>query len=144
MQPGFKVEAVVGHPSGEIAVAYVAGYIVGEDAVKIAYYRDHFTSLSPSDRLGGMMAIGTSVDNANELCNLPMFQSRLIVAAINSSSSATISGDRDVFEQAKEVLDDEKNFARSLEVDIVYYSSHMLPCANEYVEALKRCKIRPR
>lgn len=141
---GVKFQAVVGHSSGEIAAAYAAGYITREEAVKIAYYRGHFTSLSPSDRLGGMMAIGTSVDDANELCNLPMFQGRLGVAAINSSSSVTISGDRDAIEQAKEVLDDEKKFARLLKVDKAYHSSHMIPCANEYVEALKRSKIQPR
>ena len=141
---GIKFQAVVGHSSGEIAAAYAAGYITREDAVKIAYYRGHFTSLSPSDRPGGMMAIGTSVDDANELCNLPMFQGRLGVAAINSSSSVTLSGDRDAIEQAKEVLDDEKKFARLLKVDKAYHSSHMIPCANEYVEALKRSKIQPR
>ena len=90
------------------------------------------------------MAIGISVDNVNELWNLPMFQGRLGVAAINPSFSVTISGDRDAIEQAKEVRDDEKKFVRLLKVDKAYHSSHILLCANEYVEALKRCKIQPR
>ena len=141
---GVKFQAVVGHSSGEIAAAYAAGYITREDAVKIAYYRGHYTSLSPSDQPGGMMAVGTSVDDANELCNLPMFQGRLGVAAINSTSSVTISGDRDAIERAKEILDEEKKFARLLKVDKAYHSSHMIPCAKEYVEALKRSKIQPR
>lgn len=141
---GVRFQAVVGHSSGEIAAAYAAGYITREDAVKIAYYRGYFTSLTPSDRPGGMMAIGTSVDDAKELCNLPMFQGRLGVAAINSSSSVTISGDRDAIEQAKEVLEDEKKFARILKVDKAYHSSHMHSCANEYLEALQRSKIQYR
>ena len=89
---GVKFQAVDGHSSGETAAAYAAGYITREDAVKIACYRGHFPSLSPSDRLRGMMAIGTTVDNASELCSLPMFQGRLGVAAINSSSSVINSG----------------------------------------------------
>ncbi|KAM0798176.1 thiolase-like protein [Usnea florida] len=89
---GVKFQAVDGHSSGETAAAYAAGYITREDAVKIACYRGHFPSLSPSDRLRGMMAIGTTVDNASELCSLPMFQGRLDVAAINSSSSVINSG----------------------------------------------------
>lgn len=141
---GVKFQAVVGHSSGEIAAAYAAGYITREDAVKIAYYRGYFTNLTPSDRLGGMMAIGTSVDDANQLCGLPMFQGRLAVAAVNSSSSVTISGDRDAIEQAKEILEDEKKFARILKVDKAYHSSHMIPCANGYLEALKRSEIQPR
>ncbi|KUJ20445.1 polyketide synthetase [Mollisia scopiformis] len=140
---GVRFQAVVGHSSGEIAAAYAAGHITREEAVKIAYYRGYFTNLTPSDRRGGMMAVGTSVDDANELCNLPMFHGRLSVAAINSSSSITISGDRDAIEQAKEILDDEKKFARILKVDMAYHSSHMIPCAKGYVEALKCSGIKP-
>lgn len=141
---GVHFEAVVGHSSGEIAAAYAAGYITREDAVKIAFYRGYYTSLAPSDRPGGMMAIETTVEDATELCNLPMFRNRLCVAAINSSSSVTISGDYDAIEQAKEILEDEKKFARILKVDKAYHSSHMSHCASEYLEALKRSKIQPR
>lgn len=141
---GVQFEAVVGHSSGEIAAAYAAGYITREDAVKIAFYRGYYTSLTPSDRPGGMMAIGTTVEDATELCNIPMFRNRLCVAAINSSTSVTISGDYDAIQQAKEVLEDEKKFARILKVDKAYHSSHMIQCASEYLEALKRSKIQPR
>nr|A0A7L9EYL1.1 RecName: Full=Hybrid PKS-NRPS synthetase xenE; AltName: Full=Xenoacremones biosynthesis cluster protein E [Xenoacremonium sp. BF-2018a]QOJ72663.1 XenE [Xenoacremonium sp. BF-2018a] len=140
---GVKLQAVVGHSSGEIAAAYAAGYLTREDALKIAYYRGYFTNLTPSDRPGAMMAIGTSAEDAEELCSLPMFQGRLAVAAVNSSSSVTISGDRDAIEQAKEVLEDEKKFARLLKVDKAYHSSHMVPCAEGYLEALKNSEIHP-
>ncbi|KAH6869498.1 polyketide synthetase [Thelonectria olida] len=140
---GVNFQAVVGHSSGEIAAAYATGYLTREDAVKVAYYRGYFTNLTPSNRPGAMMAIGTSVDDANELCSLSMFKGRLAVAAINSPSSVTISGDRDAIERAKEVLEDEKKFARILKVDKAYHSSHMISCAKGYLEALKRSEIHP-
>ncbi|RYO96929.1 hypothetical protein DL766_001217 [Monosporascus sp. MC13-8B] len=143
MSSGVNFQAVVGHSSGEIAAAYAAGYLIREDAVKVAYYRGYFTSLTPSDRPGAMMAVGTSADDANELCSLSIFKGRLAVAAINSPSSVTVSGDRDAIEQAKEVLEDEKKFARILKVDKAYHSSHMYPCAEGYLEALRRSEIHP-
>jgi hybrid polyketide synthase/nonribosomal peptide synthetase ACE1 len=105
---GVKLQAVVGHSSGEIAAAYVVGHISREQAIEIAYHRGYFIELPPSDHPTGMTAIGTSVDDANGFCNLPIFQGRLGVAAIHSSSSVTLSGDRDAIEQAKEILDDMK------------------------------------
>lgn len=140
---GVKFQSVVGHSSGEIAAAYAAGRISRDNAVKIAYYRGYFTQNTPAPTPGAMMAVGTTVEDANELCGLPMFKGRLAVAAINSSTSVTVSGDRDVIEQAKEILEDEKKFARILKVDKAYHSSHMIPCSQGYVEALKRCNIRP-
>ncbi|KAK0741489.1 polyketide synthetase [Schizothecium vesticola] len=141
---GVKFHAVVGHSSGEIAAAYAAGRITRDDAIKIAYYRGYFTHNTPSVTPGAMMAAGTTVEDANELCSLPIFKGRLAVAAINSSTSVTISGDRDAIEQAKEILEDENKFARLLKVDKAYHSSHMVPCSEGYVEALKRCNIKPR
>lgn len=140
---GIKFHAVVGHSSGEIAAAYAASRIARDDAIKIAYYRGYFTHNTPSVTPGAMMAAGTTVEDANELCNLPMFKGRLAVAAINSSTSVTISGDRDAIEQAKEILEDENKFARLLKVDKAYHSTHMVPCSEGYIEALKRCDVRP-
>jgi len=141
---GVSFQTVVGHSSGEIAAAYAAGYITRDDAVKIAYYRGYFTHHTPTNTPGAMMAVGTTVEDASELCNLPIFKGRLAVAAINSSSSVTISGDRDAIEQAKEILEGENKFARLLKVDKAYHSSHMIPCSNGYLEALRRCSIQPR
>jgi hybrid polyketide synthase/nonribosomal peptide synthetase ACE1 len=42
------------------------------------------------------------------------------------------------------VLQDAGKFARKLKVNTAYHSRHMLTCADEYREALKRCNIRIR
>jgi hybrid polyketide synthase / nonribosomal peptide synthetase ACE1 len=141
---GFKFKAVVGHSSGEIAAAYAAGLISRYDAVRIAYYRGLFTTLAGHDQQGAMMAVGTSMDDATEVCNLPMFEGRLCVAANNSSSSVTMSGDLDAIEEAKVIFEEEKKFARILKVDKAYHSWHMIPCSAAYVKALQDCKVESR
>lgn len=138
-----KFTAVVGHSSGEIAAAYAAGYLNEEDTIRIAYYRGW--SLQYANDKGGpkgaMMAAGTSFDDAKELCEMPSLEGRICVAASNSSASVTLSGDADAIEEAQEILEDEKKFARLLKVDKAYHSNHMLSCAAPYIAAIRKCGI---
>ena len=139
---GFK--AVVGHSSGEIAAAYASGFLNRHDAIKIAYYRGLLASQAGTTKKGAMMAVGTSMEDAIELCDLPAFEGRLCVAACNSPSSVTLSGDADAIEEAALIFEEEKKFARRLKVEKAYHSHHMLHCSGTYVEALRSCQIRPR
>lgn len=141
---GIVFTAVVGHSSGEISAAYAAGYLTAEDAIKIAYYRGWALQYSADIKgvKGAMMAAGTSIEDARELCDMPTLEGRICIAASNSSASVTLSGDLDAIEEAKEVFEDERKFARLLKVDKAYHSHHMLPCAAPYIEALQNCRIR--
>lgn len=69
-------------------------------------------------------------------------QGRITVAAINSPSSVTLSGDESAILEAKAVFDSEKKFNRLLRVDKAYHSHHMLSCAESYREALAALKIK--
>lgn len=140
---GVEFDSVVGHSSGEIGAAYTSGFINASDAIRIAFYRGRYAYLArgPTGQRGGMIAAGTSLEDARELCELPAFEGRVSVAAYNSDSSVTLSGDLDAIEEVKEVLDDEKMFNRQLKVDTAYHSHHMIPCSKKYYEALDACKI---
>ncbi|RAK98120.1 putative hybrid PKS/NRPS enzyme EqiS-like protein [Aspergillus ibericus CBS 121593] len=142
---GVRFRAVVGHSSGEIGAAYAAKFITATDAIRIAYYRGLYAKLAggKEGQSGAMMAAGTSLDDARELCALPEFEGRISVAAFNSSASVTLSGDKDTIEQAQLVFTEEKKFARVLRVDTAYHSHHMQRCAEPYVAALKACQIVP-
>ncbi|KAF2138629.1 uncharacterized protein K452DRAFT_234185 [Aplosporella prunicola CBS 121167] len=140
---GIKFAAVVGHSSGEIAAAYAAGYLTKDEAIKIAYYRGFFSNLAGGGARGAMMAVGTSFEDGNELCAEPDFEGRLHVAACNSPSSITLSGDADAVEQAKLVFEDERKFARLLKVDKAYHSHHMVFSSGSYTRALHSCNIKP-
>lgn len=141
---GIRFKAVVGHSSGEIAAAYASGFLDRYNAIKIAYYRGLVASQAGTTKKGAMMAVGTSMEDAMELCDLPAFEGRLCVAACNSPSSVTLSGDADATEEAASIFEEEKKFARPLKVDKAYHSHHMLPCSSAYVEALRSCHIQPR
>lgn len=141
---GIVFDTVVGHSSGEIGAAYAAGFVTAHDAIRIAFYRGRYAYLArgPEGQRGGMLAAGTTLEDARELCDLPAFEGRVSVAAYNSSSSVTLSGDLEAIEEVKEVLEDEKKFNRQLKVDTAYHSHHMIPCSKKYYEALDACNIQ--
>ncbi|CZS79166.1 unnamed protein product [Fusarium graminearum] len=147
---GVQFQGVVGHSSGEIAAAYAAGFVSSADAIKIAYYRGYFAKLASgssstgkdSSVKGSMMAVGTTYEDAIELCQLEDFRGRISLAAHNGPNSVTLSGDSDAINQAHFIFsEEEKKFARLLKVDTAYHSSHMQPCVSPYTEALQACGI---
>lgn len=138
---GIDFTTVVGHSSGEIACAFASGFISASQAIRIAYLRG-FTSkhaASPRGGEGAMLAAGTSLEDAQELCDLEMFQGRICVAASNSPESTTLSGDADAIAEMKIIMEDESKFVRVLMVDKAYHSHHMLPCSSHYIKALVDC-----
>ncbi|EFR01671.1 lovastatin nonaketide synthase [Nannizzia gypsea CBS 118893] len=140
---GITLHAVVGHSSGEIGAAYAAGFLTAHDAIRIAYYRGVYTKLakSPNGGKGAMMAAGTTFTDASELCELDSFKGRIQVAARNSPLSITLSGDEDAIIEAINVFKDEDKFARRLNVDTAYHSSHILPCSGAYLTAMDECGV---
>ncbi|OBU00869.1 putative Hybrid PKS-NRPS biosynthetic cluster [Pseudogymnoascus verrucosus] len=137
---GIEFSAVVGHSSGEIGAAYASGFLTASDAIRVAYYRGVLGSLANAD--GAMLAAGTSMEDATELCRLPVFRDRITVAASNSPASVTLSGDRKAIERAQLILEDESKFARMLKVDKAYHSHHMAPCAEPYMQAMSQAKVQ--
>jgi acyl transferase domain-containing protein len=139
---GLQFSAVVGHSSGEIGAAYAAGYLSARDAMLIAYYRGLHASRT-ADLSGAMLAVGGSMDDMADLCADEAFVGRVTVAAHNSLSSVTISGDEDAIEELELVLEDEGKFYRRLKVDKAYHSHHMMPCFDPYVDSMRRVGIKP-
>ncbi|KAM6478156.1 beta-ketoacyl synthase domain-containing protein [Trichoderma sp. SZMC 28011] len=141
---GITFSAVVGHSSGEIGAAYAAGYIEAADAIRVAYYRGVHAHLAggPNGQKGKMMAVGMGLEQARAFCSQDKLAGRIHVAASNSRSSVTLSGDADAVDEAKELLDSQQSFARLLKVDKAYHSHHMQPCAGPYLESLQKLNIR--
>lgn len=137
--------AVVGHSSGEIGAAYAAGLISDRDAIRIAYFRGVHAKLAaspnPHSPRGAMIAVGTSSEEARAFC-IEHFSGRLQVAAVNSSSSVTLSGDEDAVDEAGQLYKSQSIFARKLKVDTAYHSMHMATCAGPYLTSLDACGIQ--
>ncbi|KAI0450748.1 hypothetical protein F5B21DRAFT_507934 [Xylaria acuta] len=141
-----EFSAVVGHSSGEIAAAYCASIITADEAICIAYYRGLIVERTShnSREQGAMIAVGTTLLDAQELCDEEEFENRVCVAAINSPTSITLSGDSDAVEHMHTILKDEGKLVRSLKVDQAYHSFHMKRCSEGYVRALQALNIEPK
>ena len=139
---GVKFSGVVGHSSGEIAAAYASEFINADAAIKIAYYRGYYAKLAGAGGRGAMLAVSTSITEAEDLCQTPSFKGRIVLAASNSSKSVTLSGNADAIDEAKAYFDEKDVFTRLLKVDIAYHSHHMDLCAEPYLQALMNCKIQ--
>lgn len=108
-----------------------------EDATITAYYRGLHIS-RPDDHMtqaGGMLAVGVGENDAQDI--VKKYHGRLAIAAINSLSSTTISGDLDAILELKDELVNEQTFARQLRVSQAYHSHHMVPHAARYLAALE-------
>ncbi|KAK5100974.1 hypothetical protein LTS08_004580 [Lithohypha guttulata] len=142
---GISPSAVCGHSAGEIAASYAAGIISFEDAIACAWYRGTaFNNFTPPDRVkipGAMIAVGMSEADAN--IELEKYTGKLCVAAINSPSSLTISGDMPECLELKKSLEDRKIFVRRLQIPQAYHSHHMVPHAPELLRLTKHVKGRP-
>lgn len=138
-QAGIGFNAVVGHSSGEIACAYVSGFLSARDAIRVAFYRGKYTPLAKG---GAMIACGTDMQDAIDLCSLPKLKGKASLAASNSSSSVTISGDADAINLVEIVMQDEGRFARKLKVDTAYHCFHMDVCSEPYLTSLEKCCIQ--
>lgn len=138
-----KLTDVIGHSSGEIAALFAVGVLTAEDAICIAYYRGMHAHLARghNGELGAMMAVGCTYQDIQELIDEPEFQGRVSVAAVNSSSSITISGDKSAIVEIQEILHDEKKFARILKVDKAYHSHHMISCSAGYQRSIQNLNI---
>ncbi|KAK7460255.1 beta-ketoacyl synthase domain-containing protein [Colletotrichum acutatum] len=143
-QCGIKFAAVVGHSSGEIGAAFAAGALSAIDAIRIAYYRGLHSRLAEGleEVQGAMLAVGTTLEDAESICNDDYFLGRVKVAACNSATSITISGDEDAIEEMIDIFEDESKFVRRLRVDKAYHSHHMVPCSQPYLESMNPFAIQ--
>ena len=114
---GIKIQAVLGHSSGEIAASYAADILSLQAAIIIAYYRGYITK--EQTMKGGMAAIGLGADDVTEFLS-----EGVIMACENSSTSTTISGDLDVLDAVLKRIRKEAPdvFVRKLKVNMAYHS----------------------
>ncbi|WP_067895705.1 type I polyketide synthase [Nocardia vaccinii] len=135
---GITPAAVVGHSVGEVSAAYVTGMLTLPEAVRVAYHRARLQATTAGT--GGMLAVGLSPDQARELVG---DDARVDIAAINSASSLTLSGDVERLDEIAEKLTGEGVFARRLRVEVPYHSVLMDPILAELRTELAELKPQP-
>ncbi|WP_324192085.1 type I polyketide synthase [Nocardia puris] len=128
---GVRPEAVVGHSVGEVAAAYVTGMLSLREALLVAHHRARLQASTAGS--GGMLAVGLPADRVRELLDP---DARIDVAAINSPSAATLSGDIGQLQALAESLSEQGIFARMLRVEVPYHSRVMDGILDELRTAL--------
>ncbi|KAL7929711.1 acyl transferase domain-containing protein [Trichoderma chlorosporum] len=140
---GIRPSMVAGHSTGEIAATYASGYLTLDEAAAAAYYRGKATSeavMMP----GAMLAVGLPVTKSREI--IPN-GTQVVVAAVNSPASVTLSGGREAIEAIKIWCDKEQIFNRLIASNgVAYHSALMEPAAEAYskpLKALPRSSTKP-
>ncbi|WP_040781006.1 type I polyketide synthase [Nocardia pneumoniae] len=135
---GIRPAAVVGHSVGEVASAYVSGALSLRDALLVSYHRARLQATTAGT--GGMLAVGLSEEQLRERLS---GVDGVCVAAVNSHSAATMSGDPAELERIRAELTDEGVFAKALRVEVPYHSHLMDPILGDLTEVLADLAPRP-
>ncbi len=135
---GVTPRAVVGHSVGEVSAAYTSGMLCLEDAVRVSLERGRKQAQARGG--GGMLAVGMSAHQART--RLRGRERLVVIAAVNSPGSCTLSGTMDALESIAAELEREQIFQRFLKVDIAYHSPQMEPLEQSLLDAL--AGIQPR
>jgi 1-acyl-sn-glycerol-3-phosphate acyltransferase len=136
---GVRPDAVVGHSAGEIAAVYAAGIMDLEESVRVAFHRGRLQHRASGK--GRMLAVGLGLDALRPF--LAGYEGRLAVAAVNSPTSVTLSGDTDAVEELSGSLQKQGAFCRVMSVQVPYHSHHMDPIEGELIESLAGLRLAP-
>ncbi|CAD6587369.1 MAG: hypothetical protein ASARMPREDX12_002825 [Alectoria sarmentosa] len=140
---GIEPSVTVGHSAGEMGAAYAAGILSFDDAIIAGYYRGLTLGMKVEDAVkvpGSMLAVQMTETEAT--AELEAYKGRIALAAANSPTSLTLSGDLPAILELKESLSKRNIFARQLQVDKAYHSHHIAPFGPVLQQLLS--KIRPR
>lgn len=120
---GVEPDAIIGHSAGEVAAQYVAGVLSLADAAKVIHYRS--TLQQRTSGSGRMLAVGMTPETLNQA--VADAGPQVSVAAVNSPSAVTLSGDAAVLESMAAQLETFGVFHRFLPVKVPFHSHYMDP-----------------
>jgi thioester reductase-like protein len=138
---GIVPEAVVGHSVGEIAAAHAAGVMELEEAARVAFHRGRVMERASSQ--GKMLAVGLSEAEVVRYLVGHTTRAHVAIAAINSPSSLTLSGDPRALQDIAQALEHDGVFCRFLRVEYAFHSPHMDPVQADILRALADLAPRP-
>ncbi|SHN72055.1 type I polyketide synthase [Desulfovibrio litoralis] len=133
---GIKPTAVLGHSVGEVAAAYTAGALSLEDAVKVIHYRSHL--LGELKNLGHMAVANISLQQAQEL--LAEYNGELVVAAINTEKSLTVSGETTLLQAFVKKCTKLHHAAKMTNINYPFHSHLVESIKDKFISSLKDLK----
>ncbi len=128
---GVKPHFVMGHSVGEYVAAVVSGLMTLEDGCRLIAERGRLMNALPEG--GVMAAVFAPRERIEEL--IAPWEGRLNVAAHNSPSVNTVSGEAEALEEAMAAFQEAKVKARKLVVSHAFHSHLMDPMLEEFAAA---------
>lgn len=125
-------EGVVGHSIGEVAAATSSGALTLEEGILVSYHRSRIQAKHQG--MGKMLAVESNDKQIDEL--LTQYPNVAYLAAKNSPTSYTLSGEEQALQEIAALLDQQNLFNRFLKVDIAYHSGQMDPLEEELKASL--------
>ncbi|XP_078391134.1 phthioceranic/hydroxyphthioceranic acid synthase-like [Cetorhinus maximus] len=131
---GVQPDVTIGHSVGEVAAVYCAGILSLQDAVKVLYHR----SVLQSTVTGGRMLVVSNLPLSTVSDKLDSYSGSLCIAAFNSPSSCTVSGDSKavdkLYTELSSSFGDKNVFLHILDVSAAYHSHLMEPILKQVEE----------
>ena len=133
MSWGIKPAAMIGHSVGEYVAGCLAGVFSVEDALTLIARRAELVQAQPG---GTMLAIRLPEPEV-----LPLLNSQLAIAAINSPNLCVVSGPYDAIAELEKGLASKKIAARRLNTSHAFHSPMMEPVLAPFTELLRKVKF---
>lgn len=133
---GIVPDEIVGHSVGEAAAHYAAGVLSLDDALAVIYHRSRLQHRTAGE--GAMLAVVVPPADLEPL--VARFGGRVSIAAINSPSAMTLSGEHNALAAIEAELSGRGLFARFLNVRVPYHSRAMEPLRDELLTSLAALK----
>ncbi|MGW1374178.1 SDR family NAD(P)-dependent oxidoreductase [Streptomyces sp. NPDC002446] len=137
-QAGVSPDVVIGHSQGEVTAATVAGALSYEDAALVMARRSAIARRTSGKGL--MLAVDLDVEGAKAA--IAGFEHGVSLAVNNGPSSCVLSGDSELIEVLKEILEADGTFCRLVNVDYASHSPQMDELEEDLLAALG--PVRPR
>ena len=133
MSWGVKPAAMIGHSVGEYAAGCLAGVFTLEEALVLVAKRAALVQAQPG---GAMLAIRLPEKEV-----LPLLNSHLEIAAINSPNLCVASGPHDGIAALEKQLESQGITVRHLHTSHAFHSSMMDPVLEPFTEVLRHAKL---
>ncbi|HET7418181.1 MAG TPA: SDR family NAD(P)-dependent oxidoreductase [Solirubrobacterales bacterium] len=127
---GLSPDYLLGHSVGEITAAHLAGVFSLQDAARLIAARGRLMAALPE---GGAMAFITATEAEVE-AGLASYEGRLTIAAVNSPTQITVSGDEDALAEWEAELGKTGKEAKRLRVSHAFHSHRMELMLEEFEE----------